>query len=115
MIQNRNKVLAFNDGICNVYSAEHKTLKANLGTFPFKEYSIGIKTRYQLGLIGESIDKVIAIPFNPLNKTARVVGIVGDNGEEEFYTIKDFQPVNTFPKSYKLNLYKGKLEWKKND
>lgn len=109
-MSNLTKV-AFLDGTCEIYTLADsgRQLKEKLGTFHFKEDTIGIKSfYYSLHIEDIKIDRTISIPYNKLIDKSKVV-LIGDNS----YSISLIQPKDTFPKSLKLTLTKTSIKWSK--
>lgn len=109
-VSNLERVV-FNDGTCELYTLADsgRTLKEKLGTFHFKEDTIGIKSfYYSLHVEDIKIDKTISIPFNKLIDKSKVV-VIGDRS----YSISLIQPKDTFPKSLKLTLTASSIKWSK--
>lgn len=98
------KPIAFNDGICSVWTVEKNHLKDKLGEFDFHEETIGIKAFYELGLQGKQIDRVISIPYQSLIDYAYIVQI-----EDKRYSITLIQKKETFPTSLKITLEKSPI------
>lgn len=101
-----NPPIAFNDGICTIYSVENRNLKEKLGCFNFKEETVGIKAYSEFHLIGIEIERVISIPYNPLINNGYVVAINGSH-----YDISLIQKKDTFPKSWRMTLSKSPMRW----
>lgn len=109
-VSNLDRVV-FNDGTCEIYTLADsgRKLKEKLGTFHFKEDTIGIKSfYYSLHVEDIKIDKTISIPFNKLIDKSKVV-VIGDST----YSISLIQPKDTFPKSLKLTLTASSIKWSK--
>lgn len=98
----------FRDGICTIYTVEKRKISEELGTFDFREETVGIEAFTEFQTIGVEIDKVISIPFNNVANIGRVVKI---NDEDNFYQISLIQRKDTFPKSLRLTLSKSPLRW----
>lgn len=109
-VSNLDRV-AFNDGTCEIYTLADsgRQLKDKLGTFHFKEDTIGIKSfYYSLHVEDIKIDKTISIPYNKLIDKSKVVVI-----NDSTYSISLIQPKDTFPKSLKLTLTQTSIKWRK--
>ncbi len=109
-VSDLNKVV-FNDGKCDIYSLADsgRLLKEKLGTFNYKEDTIGIKSfYYSLHIEDIKIDKTISIPYNKLIDKSKVVVI-----NDSTYSISLIQPKDTFPKSLKLTLTQTSIKWRK--
>ncbi len=109
-VSNLDRVV-FNDGTCEIYTLADsgRKLKEKLGTFHFKEDTIGIKSfYYSLHVEDIKIDKTISIPYNKLIDKSKVV-VIGDST----YSIFLIQPKDTFPKSLKLTLTASSIKWSK--
>ena len=100
--------LAFTDGVCEIYTVDNRRLKEKVGTFYFKDDTIGIKSYYGFQTLGVEIERVVSIPFNNLVNKSRVLKI-GD----DIYQISLIQVKDTFPKSLKLTLNKSPILWSK--
>ena len=116
MLSANNKVsnltrVAFLDGTCEIYTLADsgRQLKEKLGTFYFKEDTIGIKSfYYSLHVEDIKIDRTISIPYNKLIDKSKIV-VIGD----ECYSISLIQPKDTCPKSLKLTLTATSIKWRK--
>lgn len=108
MLQNPNsrkvKPIAFNDGVCSVWTVEKNHLKDKLGVFDFHEETIGIRAFYELGLQGKQIDRVISIPYQNLIDYSTIIQI-----EDKRYTVTLIQKKETFPVSLRLTLEKSPI------
>ena len=99
------KPIAFNSGICSIWTIEKNHLKDKLGDFDFHEDTIGIKTFNELGLLGKQVDRVISIPYQELIDQSFVVVI-----ENKAYYMILIQKKDTFPMSLKLTLEKTPIK-----
>ena len=100
----------FNDGICQIFTVEKRSIKECLGIFNFKEETVGIKMFSEMHILGFEIERVISIPFNSIVDKSRVVKI-----GEIYYEISLIQVKDTFPKSLKITLKKTPLKWSGNN
>ena len=96
--------IAFNDGVCSVWTVEKNHLKDKLGEFDFHEETLGIRAFYELGLIGKQVERVISIPYQSLIDYSTIVQI-----EDKRYTITLIQKKETFPMSLRLTLEKSPI------
>lgn len=101
------RLQAFNDGICKVYSLDKRNIDQELGTFNFREETVGITSFTEFQALGIEIEKVISIPFNNLVNTGKVVKL----NDDKYYQISLIQVKETLPKSLRLTLSKKPLRW----
>ena len=106
--QYNSHILPFNDGRCTVYTIEKRTTKDELGTFDFRNETIGIKAFTNFQTLGIQVDKVISIPINSLAEVGRVVKL---NQDDNLYMINLIQHKDTLPKSLRLTLTKTNIKW----
>ncbi len=106
--QYTSKILPFSDGICTVYTIEKRTVKDELGTFDFRNETVGLKAYTEFQTLGIQIDKVISIPENSIAQVGRVLKI---NQDDYYYQITLVQRKDTFPKSLRLTLTKTSIKW----
>lgn len=97
--------IAFNDGICSIWTLEKNHLKTKLGEFDFHEDTLGINTFHELGLLGKQVDRVISIPYQTLIDQSFAVVI-----ESKAYYVITIQKKDTFPMSLKLTLEKTPIK-----
>lgn len=100
--------IAFNDGKLDIYTVKNRRLQKKIGTFNFRNETIGIKQYYETSTLGIQIEKIISIPFNNLVANGYAVVI-----NDEHYNIELIQTKDTFPKSLRITLVKIPLEFKK--
>ena len=111
--QYNSKVLPFNDGFVEVYSIEKRTAKEYLGTFDFREETVGIQAFTEFQTLGIQIDKVISIPYNNVCEIGRILKL---NQEPNFYQIAMMQKKDTnIPTSLRLTLTKTNIKWGSSD
>ena len=106
--QYNSHILPFSDGRCAVYTIEKRTPKDQLGTFDFRNETIGIKAYTGFQTLGIEIDRVISIPINTVAEVGRVVRL---NQDTNFYMISLIQVKDTLPKSLRLTLTKTNIKW----
>ncbi len=100
--------IAFNNGICRIYTVENRSLVEELGAFNFREETVGIKAFTEFNAIGVEIAKVISIPYNKEVDIGRVVRL---NDDTMYYLISLVQVKDTFPKSLRLTMTETPLRW----
>lgn len=110
--QYNSHILPFNDGQCVVCTIEKRTVKEELGTFDFRNETIGIKAYTEFQTLGIAIDKVISIPFNTVAEVGRIVRL---NQDTNYYLISMVQVKDTLPKSLRLTLSKSNMKWNEGD
>ena len=106
--QYNSKILPFNDGFVQIYTLEKRTAKEFLGTFDFREETVGIQAFTEFQTLGIQIDKVISIPFNTVAEVGRILRL---NQESNFYQISMIQVKDNLPKSLRLTLTKTNIKW----
>lgn len=106
--QYNSKMLPFPDGFCEIYTIEKRTAKDKLGTFDFREETVGIQAFTDFQALGVQIDKVISIPYNTVADIGRVLRI---NQDTNFYQISMIQKKDTLPMSLRLTLSKINIKW----
>ena len=100
--------LPFIDGKCIVCTVKNRTVDEVLGTFDFREETVGIQAFTDFNALGIQVDKTISIPFNNIVDIGRILRI---NNESNFYQIVMIQRKDTFPKSLRLTLTKTNIKW----
>lgn len=107
--QYNSKVLPFNNGHCSIYTIENRTAKEKLGTFDFREETVGIQAFTEFQTLGIQIDKVISIPLNDIAKIGRILRI---NDDGYFYQITMIQKKDTsIPHYLRLTLTMTNIKW----
>lgn len=106
--QYNSKILPFDDGFCEIYTIEKRTVKEKLGTFDFREETIGVRAFTDFQVLGIEIDKVISIPYNTVAEVGRILKI---NQDTNFYQITMVQVKDNLPKSLRLTLTKTNIKW----
>ena len=106
--QYNSKILPFNDGVVQVYTIEKRTAKDFLGTFDFREETVGIQAFTEFQTLGIQIDKVISIPYNTVVEVGRILRL---NQDSNFYQIVMMQVKENVPKSLRLTLTKTNIKW----
>ena len=106
--QYNSKMLPFNDGFCQIYTIEKRTVKDLLGTFDFREETVGLKAYTEFQTLGIQIDKVISIPENTVAEIGRILKL---NQDEFYYQISLVQVKDTLPKSLRLSLTRTSIKW----
>lgn len=101
------KPKAFNDGICELYSVDRKTLKDKLGVFYYREETLGIKSYSEFLTLGSEIELVISIPYNEVVSKANQVLLI----DNQAYKIELIQKKDTFPISLKISLSKTTVNY----
>lgn len=104
--QNSKVNKSFTDGICSVYATEKRNLTNKIGTFYFKDETLGIKLFTELQTLGSKAERVISIPYNKLLTSTYVIVI-----EDIVYQIELIQVKDTFPKSLKITLSRSPFTW----
>lgn len=100
-------MIAFNSGTCTVFKTNGKrSLVKKLGSFRFKEETLGIKAVNEFKLNGIEIERTILLPYNDLINRGSVVRI-----GQDVYKIELIQPKDTQPKTLKLTLSKDAVKW----
>lgn len=110
--QYNSKMLPFNDGFVQIYTIEKRSAKDYLGTFDFRNETVGIQAFTEFQTLGIQIDKVISIPINSIAEVGRILKI---NDDSYFYQITMIQIKDTLPKSLRLTLTKTSIKWNEND
>lgn len=106
--QYNSKILPFNDGFVQIYTIEKRTAKELLGTFDFREETVGIQAYTGFQTLGIQIDKVISIPYNTVCEVGRILKL---NQESNFYQITMVQKKDNVPTSLRLTLTKTNIKW----
>lgn len=110
--QYNSKILPFNDGFVKIYTIEKRTAKEYLGTFDFREETVGVQAFTEFQTLGIQIDKAISIPYNTVTEVGRILRL---NQESNFYQITMMQVKDTVPKSLRLTLTKTNIKWNEGD
>lgn len=106
--QYNSKILPFNDGFCQIYTIEKRTAKDYLGTFDFRDETVGVQAYTGFQTLGIQVDRVISIPYNTKADVGRILKI---NQDTNFYQIVMMQVKENIPKSLRLTLTKTNLKW----
>lgn len=97
----------FNQGSCEVYNANERTLVDKIGRFDYSIESVGISQYYQARINGLRIDLGIGVPYNELIDNQCIVKI-----KDEWYKIIRLQyKDNRKPNWWLITLQKSEFSY----
>lgn len=98
----------FNDGVCELFSANERVLGNSKGKFYFAKESVGIGHFYQAYNNNISIDRAISIPMNDITIDSQDVVLL----DNIYYKIARIQyKDNKKPKHWVLSLQKSNFSY----
>lgn len=97
----------FNNGVCDVYQAQERTLTENIGRFNFSIESVGVSQFFEAKLNNVRIDMAIGVPFNELIDNQCVVNI----GTQWYKIVRLQYKDNRKPNWWNISLTRSEFDY----